>query len=104
MQDDITIRARNFAYNKHDVPQECKRYGNSPYSVHIENVVEYIKKYSYYIDKNEINDVICAGYLHDTIEDTPTTPTIIRKLFNDRIADIVFAVTNERDIISTLKN
>lgn len=92
----LVNKAREFAYDKHNVPQECKRYGNALYTVHIEHVVEFVNKYKYYLKIDEIDDVICSAYLHDVVEDTPATPKIIKGTFNDRIARIVFAVTNER--------
>jgi (p)ppGpp synthase/HD superfamily hydrolase len=94
--EELVNKAKEFSYNKHNVPQECKRYGNAPYTVHIESVVEFVNKYKYYLKECDISDVLCAAYLHDTIEDTPVTPKIIRNTFNDRIAKIVSAVTNER--------
>jgi (p)ppGpp synthase/HD superfamily hydrolase len=38
-------------------------------------------------------DVIAAGLLHDTVEDTPTTPTEINQIFGARIAEIVEGCT-----------
>lgn len=93
---DIVKIAQEFAYNKHNVPQECKRYGNAPYSVHLENVVEYAKKYSHYLHEDDVDDVMAAAYLHDLIEDTPANLKIIKRTFNEKIATIIFAVTNER--------
>lgn len=40
-------------------------------------------------------DIICAGYLHDTLEDTKTTHTELVNTFNKRVADLVFEVTDE---------
>ncbi len=94
--ENLIEKAREFSYNKHNVPQECKRYGNAPYSVHLENVVEIGKKYINYIKEEDREDVICSLFCHDLIEDSPVTPKMIRKVFNERISQIVFAVTNER--------
>lgn len=40
-------------------------------------------------------DVLCAGLLHDTIEDTQTTYEELCTEFNKRIADLVMEVTQE---------
>ena len=40
-------------------------------------------------------DVICAGYLHDTIEDTKTDYSELAVNFNKRVADLVFECTDE---------
>lgn len=40
-------------------------------------------------------DILCAGLLHDTLEDTQTTYDELVSNFNQRIADLVNEVTNE---------
>jgi ADP-ribose pyrophosphatase YjhB (NUDIX family) len=40
-------------------------------------------------------NLVCAGYLHDTIEDTKTTHKELIKEFNKDIADLVLEVTHE---------
>ncbi len=40
-------------------------------------------------------DVICAGYLHDVIEDCGVTYEEIKELFGERVADLVMEVTQE---------
>ncbi len=40
--------------------------------------------------------VLCAAILHDTLEDTSTTRSELAALFGDKIADIVFEVTDDR--------
>ena len=74
----LVNKAKDFAYNKHNVPQECKRYGNAPYTVHVEGVVDFVNKYKYYLREYDIDDVLCAAYLHDTIEDTPVSAKVLK--------------------------
>ena len=40
-------------------------------------------------------EIICAAYLHDTIEDTDTTYDELVKEFSKRVADLVMEVTHE---------
>lgn len=40
-------------------------------------------------------DVICAAYLHDTLEDTDTTYDELVKEFGPRVAELVYEVTQE---------
>jgi len=40
--------------------------------------------------------ILCAGLLHDTVEDTPTTAADVRRLFGAEIADLVAEVTDDR--------
>ena len=42
--------------------------------------------------------VICAALLHDTIEDTDTTPGELRVQFGKKVADIVMEVTDDRSL------
>lgn len=62
-------------------------YGTQPYMVHIEDVVRRVRQIT--------NDpeIICAAYLHDTIEDTPVTYSYIEQQFGQNVADMVWAVT-----------
>jgi guanosine-3',5'-bis(diphosphate) 3'-pyrophosphohydrolase len=89
-------KAREYAYEKHNKPSESQRYGNAPYSKHLNDVKTVADRHIHYLDPEEIEDVYCAIYLHDTVEDTETTPNLLKKMFNDRIAGIVLAVSNER--------
>ena len=43
-------------------------------------------------------DVICAALLHDTVEDTQTTATELRKAFGRKIASIVMEVTDDKKL------
>lgn len=40
-------------------------------------------------------DVICAGYLHDTLEDTNTTYDELKQKFNTNVARLVLECTDE---------
>lgn len=58
--------------------------------------VECIRPFLHHIPIEDQTDVICAMYLHDTIEDCRLTRNDIVKISNERIADIVYALTNEK--------
>ena len=45
------------------------------------------------------DDILCAGWLHDTIEDTDTDYDEIYKNFNKKIADYVASVTKDTRLI-----
>jgi (p)ppGpp synthase/HD superfamily hydrolase len=65
-----------------------QKYGEQPYSIHLEDVVRRIKQIT--TDR----EVIAACWLHDTVEDSPeVTIDDIRRLFGTRVADLVWAVT-----------
>ena len=89
-------KAKKYAIEKHNHPSESQRYGSAPYSKHLEMVLIIIEKYKYLLNDEYHEDVICSSWLHDTVEDTDTTPKNLKYLFNDRIAQIVYRVSNER--------
>lgn len=58
-----------------------------PYLIHPMRVAKIL------IESECPEEVIVAGLLHDTIEDTPVTMTEIRHLFGERVAELVAGVS-----------
>lgn len=81
-------QAEKFAKLKHknSLRKDCK----TPYWHHLKLVVANLQKLG-------ITDtsVLCAGWLHDTIEDTATDYEDISKKFGKKCADIVSALTKD---------
>lgn len=71
-------------------------YDGKPYSVHLALVVSYAQKYIDIIPNECHENVINACWLHDTIEDTRNTYNDIKSISNTTVADIVYALTNEK--------
>ena len=69
------------------------RHGGEPYSVHPIDVVETLQFMGITDD-----DIICAGYLHDVLEDTKYTSEMIRANFGDRVLSIVNELTFPPDV------
>jgi guanosine-3',5'-bis(diphosphate) 3'-pyrophosphohydrolase len=65
-----------------------------PYSKHLEDTVNVIKRFGY------AGDYIIAAYLHDSIEDGNLTYNKIKKAFGENVAELVLAVTDPSDIRS----
>ena len=61
-----------------------------PYVVHLQAVVTVLKRFGFSDPVME-----CAGFLHDTIEDTNTSYKKIATKFGTSVAELVFAVTSE---------
>jgi (p)ppGpp synthase/HD superfamily hydrolase len=81
---DIVHRAELVARAAH----RDQKYGEQPYSVHLEDVVRRVKQIT------DDPEIIAAAWLHDTVEDSPeVTIDDIRRLFGARVADMVWAVT-----------
>jgi (p)ppGpp synthase/HD superfamily hydrolase len=67
-----------------------QKYGDHPYSKHLAEVVQVLIRFGV----ND-EDMLCAGFLHDSIEDTTVTKNQIEIMFGRRVADLVYRVTNE---------
>ncbi|WP_291993866.1 HD domain-containing protein [Candidatus Accumulibacter sp. ACC003] len=74
--------ARKFAFAAHD----GQRYGDRPYSVHLEAVVRLLAPYG--------SEAQIIGYLHDIIEDTDVTASDIDERFGPLVAECVSLLTD----------
>lgn len=74
-------------------------YGEQPYARHLEDVALCLEKFGFNHKAAEtdpfIEEIICAGWLHDVVEDTKITIAEIEKEFGHSVADIVARVTDE---------
>jgi (p)ppGpp synthase/HD superfamily hydrolase len=71
-------------------------YDGFPYSVHLSMVALFAQKYINELPTAIQSDILDACWLHDTIEDCRLTYNDILKISNKQVADIVYAVTNEK--------
>lgn len=65
-------------------------YGTFPYVKHLGDVVAVLIRFGV-----KDQDILCAGWLHDSLEDTELTPLAIEATFGRRTLDLVQRVTNE---------
>ena len=86
--EDWKLKASVFAFSKHKGQLDDS--GISYFNAHILQVVRILKQIT-----ND-SDIISAGYLHDTLEDTDTIYDELKQEFNKRIADLVLELTHER--------
>jgi len=82
-----------FAANKHQ-DQIRKDQEGSPYITHPLFVAQVIWQIGGVADTN----ILVAAILHDTIEDTKTTPAELHKTFGKTILDIVLEVTDDKSL------
>ena len=87
------LKALAFAAHKHR-DQRRKDAEASPYINHPIALANVLVKEG---RVDEI-DVLCAALLHDTVEDTATTPKELRRAFGPRIAAIVAEVTDDKNL------
>jgi guanosine-3',5'-bis(diphosphate) 3'-pyrophosphohydrolase len=76
--------ARRFAEERH----KSQRYGEHPYVVHLWAVRQVLTDFGYHS-----GPLAVAAWLHDLIEDTPTTRQEIAERFGEEVAMLVWAVT-----------
>ena len=79
--------ARDYAAEKHRAQQ--RKYAGEPYFVHLEAVVAVLRNHGV-----DAEAVLAAGYLHDVVEDTPTTLQDITSAFGDEVAELVYWLTD----------
>jgi (p)ppGpp synthase/HD superfamily hydrolase len=75
---------RVFAIRQH----KGQMYGDLPYAYHLSMVEAYLDEFGY--DDWEYR---CAGWCHDIVEDTLTTPEELSLLFTPHVASLVWACT-----------
>lgn len=82
------MNAIEFAISKHN----NQTYGNTYYIKHLIDVNQILLKFKI----NEFsNNIITAGWLHDTLEDTNTSYNELVTNFGEDISNIVYNITNE---------
>jgi guanosine-3',5'-bis(diphosphate) 3'-pyrophosphohydrolase len=64
-----------------------------PYTKHLEDVYKVLLKFGFTEEKDL--DILVASWLHDSIEDTATSYSDLKKDFGEDIAEIVYGVTDE---------
>lgn len=94
MKVDYIEVSKRYAFSCHKLTNHL--YDGQPYSVHLEMVHNTAKKFIHLIPVHDQELVLSSTYLHDTIEDTRQTYNDVRSHTNHFIADIVYALTNEK--------
>lgn len=86
------LDAAHFAADKH---RDCRRKdaGATPYINHPLRVAQVLAQEGV----GDV-DVLMAALLHDTVEDTGTTPTELRDRFGATVADLVAEVTDDKTL------
>lgn len=67
---------------------QTRKYDGKPYIFHPMAVAQIMRDFGFGAEE------IAAAYLHDTVEDTPTTIEDIRAQFGDKVADLVAWLTD----------
>lgn len=87
----MILKAAEFAADKHR-GQFRKGSMNTPYINHPVKVASVLEA----VGVNDI-ETLAAALLHDVIEDTDTTHSEIKNVFNQKVADIVLEVSDDKE-------
>lgn len=87
-----TVLAHAFAIEAH----KNQLYGKLPYHAHLTYVVMTALRFIHNIEQKLQEEVIQSCWLHDTNEDSGITYGEIKKHFGEFVANVVYAVTNEK--------
>ena len=93
MSNQLILKAARFAAHKHR-NQRRKDEERTPYINHPISVAKIISE----IGNVEDPEVLAAALLHDTIEDTKTTPEELIDNFGERVCSLVQEVTDDKNL------
>lgn len=89
------IDIKEFAYEAHRKVNQFYD-GYLPYEFHLKLALKIAQDFINLIDPLEREDVEAAVSLHDSMEDARLTYNDIKQVTNITVADLVYAVTNEK--------
>lgn len=75
------------------------RSDGTPYVKHPERVAEFVRKFK---KSKNLDALISAAFLHDTIEDSDTTHEDLEKMFGGLVASLVKELTSDKDKIKEI--
>lgn len=71
-------------------------YDGMPYTVHLASVSNVAERFKHLIPSDDWETVVAACWCHDLIEDTRQTYNDVKCATNEQVAEIVYALTNEK--------
>jgi (p)ppGpp synthase/HD superfamily hydrolase len=86
--DDLVDRARRYAQRAHDAIDHRRKYSGRPYTEHLARVAARVAEIT------SDPAAVAAAWLHDVVEDTPSTHAEIEREFGPRVAELVHALTD----------
>lgn len=89
----LVSRAADFAAERHK-EQRRKGSGQWPYVNHLAEVARLLASAT----KGEDAELIAAGWLHDTVEDTATSRGELASTFGEDVASLVMEVTDDKTL------
>lgn len=86
--------ARDFATKAHSDTNH--KYDDLDYSTHLAMVYDFAGQYIHLLPDEIKRDVLASAWTHDLIEDCRITYNDIKKEFGETVAEITYALTNEK--------
>lgn len=86
--DSLEEQARRYATKAHAEAGQRRKYTDEPYIVHPAAVVELVRSVT------DCEVMLAAAWLHDTVEDTPSTLNDISRHFGPAVAELVEMLTD----------
>ncbi|WP_405606739.1 phosphohydrolase [Polaribacter sp. Asnod1-A03] len=87
-------KAKNYAIEKHQATNH--KYDDYNYDFHLNMVFEVGQQFIHLVEKDEQENVLAACWLHDIIEDARESYNDVKKVTNEKVANLVYALTNEK--------
>lgn len=84
--DDVRYRANRYALLAHD--GQVRRFTGEPYFLHPLAVASKLEEFT------DDQEILAAAFLHDVVEDTPMAIYDVRNEFGDRVAELVWLLTD----------
>jgi (p)ppGpp synthase/HD superfamily hydrolase len=91
---DLVSTAKDYAIKCHSKVNQT--YDGHPYEFHLQMVNDVYHMFKYLTPEEDQPIVEAALWLHDVIEDTGVTYNDVAKVTNHRVANIVYALTNNK--------
>ena len=86
--EELVRRAKAFAVQAHTSIVHLRKYTSAPYAVHLENVAALVATVT------DDPQTLAAAWLHDVVEDTPTTLEDVEREFGRPVAELVGSLTD----------
>ena len=88
-------KAKRYAIDCHEMT--VHRYDGKPYVTHLQMVFDTASKFIYLVPEQRRENVLAACRVHDVIEDCRETYNDVKKATNEEIAELAYALTNEKE-------
>lgn len=87
-------KVKQYAINRHNNVNQ--KYDMHNYDYHLNMVYQVAKEFIHLVKKEEQENVLAGCWVHDIIEDARESYNDVKKMTNENIAELAYALTNEK--------